>query len=99
MNQETIDQRLVTEVIFLSYVILCAIWYYLYNLKNVKNTHGGVLILVKLQAVKLTLLHGCISRFLNCRNGTKSRNVPHTCLLNGHISSHQHLFFVYGLKI
>ena len=22
----------------------CAIWYYLYNLKNVKNTHGGVLI-------------------------------------------------------
>ena len=24
-------------------------WYYLYNLKNVKNTHAGVLILVKLQ--------------------------------------------------
>ena len=23
-----------------------AIWYYLYNLKNVKKTHGGVLILV-----------------------------------------------------
>ena len=28
----------------------CAIWYYLYNLKSMKNTHGGVLILVKLQA-------------------------------------------------
>ena len=28
----------------------CTIWYYLYNLKNVKNTHEGVLILVKLQA-------------------------------------------------
>ena len=28
----------------------CAIWHHLYNLKNVKNTHGGVLILVKLQA-------------------------------------------------
>ena len=27
----------------------CAIWWHLYNLKNVKNTHGGVLILVKLQ--------------------------------------------------
>ena len=27
----------------------CAIWYHLYNLKNVKNTHGG-LTLVKLQA-------------------------------------------------
>ena len=28
----------------------CAMWYHLYNLKNVKNNHGGVLILVKLQA-------------------------------------------------
>ena len=25
-----------------------AIWYHLYNLKNVKNTYGGVLLLVKL---------------------------------------------------
>ena len=31
------------------YVIL----YHLYNFKNVKNTHGGVLILVKLQASAL----------------------------------------------
>ena len=28
----------------------CAIWYHLYNFKNVRDTHGGVLILVKLQA-------------------------------------------------
>ena len=28
------------------YEMLCAIWYHLYNLKNVKNTHGGVLLLV-----------------------------------------------------
>ena len=27
-------------------VMLCIIWYYLYNLKNVKNIHGGVLLLV-----------------------------------------------------
>ena len=27
-------------------VMLCAIWYHLYNLKNVKNTQGGVLLLV-----------------------------------------------------
>ena len=40
----------------------CAIWYYLYNLKNVENTHGGVLLLVKLQA---------------SANGYNSRNVPH----------------------
>ena len=30
-------------------VMFCAIWYHLYNFKNVKNTHGGVLLLVKLQ--------------------------------------------------
>ena len=49
----------------------CAIWYHLYDLKNVRNTHGGVLILVKLQA----------SGF-NCRNGTKSRNEPHLLSVN-----------------
>ena len=106
-------------------VVHCPIWHHLYNLKNVKNTHG-VLILVKLQAyfpafglnteryfqirsffwsvlsrirtkygeigsispysvqmrkpetlLKLTLLRGCFSRFLNCTNGTKSRNASH----------------------
>ena len=31
--------------------MLCAIWYHLYNLKNVKNTHGRVLLLVKLKPV------------------------------------------------
>ena len=45
----------------------CAIRYHLYNFKNVKNTRGGVLL-------KLTLLHGCFSHFLNCTNGIKSRN-------------------------
>ena len=29
--------------------MFCAIWYHLYNLKKVKNTHRGVLLLVKLQ--------------------------------------------------
>ena len=37
-------------ILMIKYVMRCAIWYHLYNLKNVKNTHGGVLILVKLQA-------------------------------------------------
>ena len=45
--------------------------------KNVKSTHGGALILIKLQALNLTLLHGCFLRLLNCTNGTKSRNAPH----------------------
>ena len=33
-----------------SYVMFCANWYHLYNFKNVKNTHGGALLLLKLQA-------------------------------------------------
>ena len=42
--------------------MFCAIWYHFYNLKNVKNTHGGVLLLVKL--LKVTLLHGFFFTFL-----------------------------------
>ena len=30
--------------------MFCGIWYHLYILKNVKNSHGGVLLSVKLQA-------------------------------------------------
>ena len=57
----------------------CTIWYHLHSLKNMKNTHGGILLLVKLQAepatlLKVILLHGCFLRFLNCTNGNKSRN-------------------------
>ena len=33
-----------------SFEILCAIWCHLYNFRNVKNTNGRVLLLVKLQA-------------------------------------------------
>ena len=33
-----------------NYMWLCAIWYHLYNFKNVKNTHGGIKLLVKVQA-------------------------------------------------
>ena len=63
--------------------MFCLIRYHWYNLKNVKNTHGGMLLLVKLQALKpatlqkVTLFHGYFSRFLNCTNGTKSRNASH----------------------
>ena len=47
-----------------TFVMFYAIWHHLYNLKNVKNNHGGALLLVKLQALlKVTLLHGCFSRF------------------------------------
>ena len=55
--------------------MLCAIWYHLYDFKNVKNTHGGVLLLVLWSAtlLKVRLLHGCFTRFLNCKDDTKSR--------------------------
>ena len=66
------------------YVMFSTIWYHLYNLKNMKNTNGGVLLLAKLQAkpanlVKMRFLHGCFSRFLNCTNETKSCNA--SCIL------------------
>ena len=45
---------------FDSYVMRCAIWYHLYNSRNVKNTHEGVLTLVKLQASEDMW---CVARF------------------------------------
>ena len=49
-------------VLLLIYLMRCAIWYHLCNLKNVKNTHGGVLILVKLQA-------SAVRRFMHKASG------------------------------
>ena len=50
--------------------------YRMYNFKNVKNSHGGVLLLVKLQAetcnfTKSNTLPWVFSLFLNRTNGTK----------------------------
>ena len=59
-------------------MILSAIWYHLCNLKNLKNTHGRVLLLLKPATVlKVPLFHGCFSHFLKITNGTKPRNTPH----------------------
>ena len=44
----------------------CAIWYYLYNLKNDKNNHGE------------SGIPSCVFfTFFNCKNGTKSRSASH----------------------
>ena len=40
------------------------------TIKIFKDIHEGVLLLL----LKVTLLYGCFSHFLNCTNGTKSRN-------------------------
>ena len=45
-----IEALLKTSRTSTKFVLRCEIWYHLYNLKNVKNTHGRVLILVKWQA-------------------------------------------------
>ena len=42
-------------IVLLIIVIRCAIWYHLYYLKNVQNTHGGMLLLEKLQAKSMQL--------------------------------------------
>ena len=61
------------------YVMLYAIWYHLKNFKNVKNTHGRVLLVVKLQASACNFTKSNTSSwvilyfFLNCTNRTKSR--------------------------
>ena len=45
-----------------------------------ENTQGGVLScrLKPATLLKLTLVNGCFSRFLNCTNGIKSSNASHT---------------------
>ena len=70
----------------LKYVMLCVIWYYIYNFKNVKSTHGGVLLLVKLQVETCNFTKSIISTwvflyFLNFANGAKSRRASH-CVFN-----------------
>ena len=50
--------KIVDTRTWLTYVMLYAIWYHLYNIKRGKN-HGGLLLLVKLPAtlLEVTLLH------------------------------------------
>ena len=45
------------------YVVHCTIWYYLYNLKNVKNTHASVLRLVKKQTLAWNFTKSNTSQF------------------------------------
>ena len=40
-------------VIKVLHKMFCAIWYLLHNLQNVKHTHGRVLLLVKMQVIKM----------------------------------------------
>ena len=79
--------------------MLCAIWYHLSNLKNVKNSHGGVLspeTCKPATLLNLILLHGCSSRFVNCTNVTKSGKVSHVILPpQVYLAYLDHIFFCY----
>ena len=81
------------------YVMFCTIWYHLYSLKNMKNTHGGVIVLVKLQAagcnftktitttwVLLTLLYKWYRIALSASYPSAPSQIPETiCLQELHI--------------
>ena len=54
------------------YVMLCAFWYRLYNFKEVKNTHGRVLL------SECNIPPWVISYFSNCTNGAKPHK-QHIC--------------------
>ena len=59
--------------------MLCTIQYHLYDLKKIEKHPWRIVTLSKVAGfwpatvLKVTLLHGCFSRFLNCTNGTKLR--------------------------
>ena len=74
------------SISFCKYLMLCAIWYYLDNFKNVKNTHGGVLLLV------LKVKTRCFSRVLNCTNDTKFCKASHLCRLNKQVPDQSQCF-------
>ena len=56
--------------------MLCAIWCHLYNLKNVENTYGGVLLLVP------------FSKFTNGNKSRKASNIK-SKLTELHMSSNK----------
>ena len=68
-------------------MMLCAIWYHYYNLKNVRNIHGGLLFLVKLQPL--------------ASNFTKSDNPPwvFSRFLNGKMIPDRATHQIYGFQI
>ena len=75
------SKNLAFSGICLNLKIPCTIRYHLYNLRNVKNIHGRVLVLVNLQAatlLKVTLLYERFTGFSNCTNGNKPRKAPHS---------------------
>ena len=77
------------------YVMRCTIWYHLHNLKNVKSTQGGMLLLVKLQAKWYQIGQNITNIICEYLQGTLlKRQFTHTFLL--HINySYNHWWIVF----
>ena len=73
-------------------------------LENVGKIHRGGLLLIKMKAsailLKVTLLYGCFSCFLNCTNDTKSRKVSHCIKIENTSFNpfHANVLLLYPLK-
>ena len=63
----------INNYVFCLRKMLCEIWYYLYNFKKVRNTHGGVSLLVTLQAVPLLHLLKTSEKMLEVEVGSSLR--------------------------
>ena len=59
----------------------CAIWYHVYNLKNVKNTHGGVLLLVACNLTKSNTPPWLFFTFFKLYDWYQTRNAPYMKVL------------------
>ena len=84
------------------YAMLCVICYHLHDIKNMKITHGEVLLLVILQALSCNFTKSntppwVFFTFFICTNGTKSRNESHIFLACD--NSMQQLLFSKNVKI
>ena len=64
----------INNYVFCLRKMLCEIWYYLYNLKNLRNTHRGVSLLVMLQAVPLLHLLKTSEKMLEVEVGSSLRD-------------------------
>ena len=65
----------INNYVFCLRKMLCEIWYYLYNFKKVRNTHGGVSLLVTLQAVPLLHLLKTSEKMLEVEVGSSLRDL------------------------
>ena len=61
------------------YVMRCATWYHLYNLKKLNKFNFSNVVGFSLQVnlLKVTFLKGCFLCFVNCTNGTKLGETYH----------------------